>query len=1169
MKNLKEKIQIKGVILITFLLFTSLYLNMINATSSNTIINSTASNPIKTATVEIIGLPNGANYTLDLLSGYVAKLNQTNYTTIFNIPVNTSSLYYSSNTIPYTVSEATVNYKGNIYVLDESKLKHFQLLYTNQTNVIPFYTYFNYSKWNTTITNQIKTFSIANNSQVILGSIKNRIVKYGNLTNGSKIVKANSKIVKTNLVNSAFGFNYLNITNTTVVKANNVFCVNSNLLQNSFCSNETTPVPISVPYYNNVSFQTGKSYYYLNLSYTGKMYQNNSASITINITDKSNSTILYTNTFNSNSLNLNFSYKIPVIDEIEFSIKSSGNYNYTGVNIDPITVPTKINYYLPITFTNYQSSALTANTQLSIGATQSGNIIGFNSLAYKTYENSTLNNIEFFYPNGTLINSWMEGNILNETQNTNLYDSENTLYWVKIGNNAPNFLPADTGTATTNTIYMGFANTITNLLNIQTTGEAPQLSPSYAKYDNGQNVFNNYWNFAGTSLPNDWFDSVNPAGESYSVNNGILIQSTPGGNFTTILKNSININPQQFILDIYTNTNFSSSAASSPRAGFSTSSSVSTSSFYVSTLQGYSNTYYALQPQGSIIYNINFTSPLISGGEKMFSVWQTKTTSEGTINYGNKINTTLGYLSSVNSYIDLYVNINGGNLYIHYLRTRQQPPNDIFPSTTYDSLSNLLVSISPTSTTLDSGQSTTLTATVSGGTSPYTYQWYSGTSSTCTSDTTTLGTSSTQTISPTTNTYYCVEVNGQIYSSTVLATVNPALINNWGVQNAIINVGQTQVLTANTENTGTSPYTYNFLVYNSIGSLVYNSLYSNVISSVNSISFKQNSLWGPGIFTANIIITDSASTPETTDNSLTYNVQSIAISNITLISPIKPQSIQNITVYTINGTAPFYYKIKVFNGYGTLIYNLSTSAKTTNSFSFNFSQNKTWNAGRFKVNITVDNDKLNITHYNVYPILTIIPTLNFTEGLGSALASGTSANDNLVLYIDNNSVNSNKSLVTYSLTGLTPASYDIKLFDSTLNLNTSQIITVIAYSPGGGGGGQVQIPSTNLNSSKKVINNTSQNINKTDINITGELITQKCSLLNSSSNNLNYLYSFYYNCYLSSYNIKNNKLLILPIWTIVVIILAVLEFLIWLKYSKVNIPILVILILILILINII
>ena len=123
------------------------------------------------------------------------------------------------------------------------------------------------------------------------------------------------------------------------------------------------------------------------------------------------------------------------------------------------------------------------------------------------------------------------------------------------------------------------------------------------------------------------------------------------------------------------------------------------------------------------------------------------------------------------------------------------------------------VSISPTSTTLDSGQSTTLTATVSGGTSPYTYQWYSGTSSTCTSDTTTLGTSSTQTISPTTNTYYCVEVNGQVYSPTVLATVNPALINNWVVQNTIINVGQPQVLTANTENTGSSPYTYIFPVY--------------------------------------------------------------------------------------------------------------------------------------------------------------------------------------------------------------------------------------------------------------------------------------------------------------------------------------------------------------------
>jgi hypothetical protein len=50
-------------------------------------------------------------------------------------------------------------------------------------------------------------------------------------------------------------------------------------------------------------------------------------------------------------------------------------------------------------------------------------------------------------------------------------------------------------------------------------GEAPQLSPTYAQYDNGANVFNNYWNFVGTSLPSPWL------GSGYTVNNGVTFSN--------------------------------------------------------------------------------------------------------------------------------------------------------------------------------------------------------------------------------------------------------------------------------------------------------------------------------------------------------------------------------------------------------------------------------------------------------------------------------------------------------------------------------------------------------------------------------------------------------------------------------------------------------------------
>ena len=57
---------------------------------------------------------------------------------------------------------------------------------------------------------------------------------------------------------------------------------------------------------------------------------------------------------------------------------------------------------------------MAANTPIAIGTTTTGNIIGFNAIKYKQYETCNLNNAEFFFANGTLATSWMEGNYLNE-----------------------------------------------------------------------------------------------------------------------------------------------------------------------------------------------------------------------------------------------------------------------------------------------------------------------------------------------------------------------------------------------------------------------------------------------------------------------------------------------------------------------------------------------------------------------------------------------------------------------------------------------------------------------------------------------------------------------------------------------------------------------------------
>ena len=136
--------------------------------------------------------------------------------------------------------------------------------------------------------------------------------------------------------------------------------------------------------------------------------------------------------------------------------------------------------YVPISIVNSQSSPTPSPFQV---------MIKVNSAAYENYENGNLSNVEFLYPNGGAIQSWI--------QSGNSNTSTNTIYWLKL----PNGIPANSNMI----VDMGFATQGNSLFGNGNVGEAPQLSPVYAKYDNGANIFNFYDNFAGTSLNlNKW-----------------------------------------------------------------------------------------------------------------------------------------------------------------------------------------------------------------------------------------------------------------------------------------------------------------------------------------------------------------------------------------------------------------------------------------------------------------------------------------------------------------------------------------------------------------------------------------------------------------------------------------------------------------------------------------
>ncbi len=160
--------------------------------------------------------------------------------------------------------------------------------------------------------------------------------------------------------------------------------------------------------------------------------------------------------------------------------------------------PSGATYYVPITLTNSQSTATPSPFQQMVNITENSTIDN-----YLTYNGNSAN-FEYISPSGTVLPAWIESN-----------NSGNIVTWVKL----PNGIPADSYTV----IYLEFvANTINLLSNSGTSGigEAPQLSPTYAEYDDGASVFNNYWNFAGTSLPSGWVAS---SSADVAINNGYVV----------------------------------------------------------------------------------------------------------------------------------------------------------------------------------------------------------------------------------------------------------------------------------------------------------------------------------------------------------------------------------------------------------------------------------------------------------------------------------------------------------------------------------------------------------------------------------------------------------------------------------------------------------------------
>jgi len=163
----------------------------------------------------------------------------------------------------------------------------------------------------------------------------------------------------------------------------------------------------------------------------------------------------------------------------------------------PLTLPRGIVAYVPVSLVNSQPvpTAKIYNQWLVV-----------NSSEYRPFEAAGLENVEFFTSHGVVIPSWLESG--------NSNSSKSTVYWLRMSTSVP---------ASGNiTVYMGFANLQTNLFKAGKAGEAPQLSPTYAQYDNGRSIFSLYDNFKPGSSNSLWAGNLT-AGGSFSRSNSLKV----------------------------------------------------------------------------------------------------------------------------------------------------------------------------------------------------------------------------------------------------------------------------------------------------------------------------------------------------------------------------------------------------------------------------------------------------------------------------------------------------------------------------------------------------------------------------------------------------------------------------------------------------------------------
>ncbi|MDG7047742.1 MAG: hypothetical protein JRN61_02045 [Nitrososphaerota archaeon] len=314
---------------------------------------------------------------------------------------------------------------------------------------------------------------------------------------------------------------------------------------------------------------------------------------------------------------------------------------YAGLPAYAQSSPSGVQHYYALQVTNTQNVATPSPFQQMVNISDTA--------SFWSYINVTsgyvASNVVFYWSNGTVIPSWME----------NYYPSHSPPYiiwWLKIGS-----VPASSSI----TIYMGIGAMTTNFYStyLGTVGEAPQLSPTYAKYDSGASVFNLlYDNFAGSSLNGNIWNTTNAYGLAYDTfGHGLYINITQTSTATYFI--SLRAMPNNAIGYTYLST--SSGGTITVGAWFNVEISAGAAGVYGSSVGVYkspqqSYNYWMPVDTDSITgqWTIQYAfviEPLPNGVMPSVTIYPISQVSI-TLNSSNKVN----QLSSTNYFILTYIN---------------------------------------------------------------------------------------------------------------------------------------------------------------------------------------------------------------------------------------------------------------------------------------------------------------------------------------------------------------------------------------------------------------------------------------------------------------------------------------------------------------------------------